>query len=175
MRLFSLLTFVVLAMTPLQAKAELSLAVIDIRFVLTQSEAGKSVNEQRNKIQAEFLEEISKTEQALRAEEQALLKERESLGSEEFLKKKQIYERKLLETGRSTREKKQALESMFSEAMNNLQKELMGIVKTIADERKYDLVLTKQNVVISTDALEITKDALERLNKSMPSVELKKP
>jgi Skp family chaperone for outer membrane proteins len=36
-------------------------------------------------------------------------------------------------------------------------------------------VLTKQNVVISTDALDITKDALESLNKSMPSVELKKP
>jgi outer membrane protein len=175
MRLFTLLALIVLVMTPLKAKAELNIAVIDIRFVLTQSEAGKSVNEQRNTIQAEFLEEISKTEQALRAEEQALLKERESLGSEEFLKKKQVHERKLLETGRSTREKKQVLEGMFSDAMNSLQKELMDIVKTIADEKKYDIVLTKQNVVISTDALDITKDALESLNKSMPSVELKKP
>lgn len=175
MRIFSLLAVLLVFMQPSHARAELNIAVIDVRFVLTQSDAGKYVNDQRGTIQTQFLEDISKTEQELRAEEQALVKERESLGSEEFLKKKQIYERKLLETGRSAREKKQALETMFGEAMNSLKAELTTIVKAIADEKKYDLVLTKQNVVLSAESIDITNDALERLNKAMPTIELKKP
>ena len=58
--------------------------------------------------------------------------------------------------------------------MSQLQKELVEIVTEIAQERSADLVLTKSQVVLVKPELEITDQALERLNEKLPSVSLER-
>ncbi len=175
MRLFyCFLALLFVVCLPFNAMAQSSVAVVDVRYILGQSDAGKSIHQQRSEIHSKFLAEISKTEQDLREQEQVLLKERETLSSDVFLKKKQEYERNFLETGRLARKKKQALDTMFAEAVDRLKGTLTDIVKAIASERGYNLVLTKQNVIIGAESIDITKEAMMRLNKALPEIKLKK-
>ena len=154
------------------AHAESNIGVVDVRFILTQSEASKSLIKQREDMQAAYLKEISKTEQTLRSEEQALVKEREKLSSEDFLAKKQEYERKLLEAGRSAREKKQKLDTLFSKGMDKVKSKLTEIVQKIAEDKGYELVITKQNVITGAASVDMTEEAIKQLNDAMSSIKL---
>ena len=59
--------------------------------------------------------------------------------------------------------------------MNQVRLALVDIVKEIAQERGADLVLSKANVVLVRPDLEITSEALERLNVRLPGVTLDWP
>lgn len=172
MRILACLFGVVVMLCTASAYAQVSIAVLDVGYILTQSKAAKSITKQREDLQSSFLAEISKKEQKLREQEKSLLAEREKISAEEFLKKKQDYERSLLETGRSVKDRKQALEKASVKASQTLRDKLTDIAQGIAKEKEYDLVLTKQNVVVGSAALDITEVVLEKLNKDLPDVKL---
>ena len=169
---FLLFTFIC---SSFSALAETRIAIIDVSYILSQSAAAKDVLEQRKELHTQFLAEISRTEQDLRVKEKKLLEERDTIPQEDFAKKKQDYERRILETGRLVREKKQALENVFSVAMGKVQAQLTDIVEEIAEEKGYELVLTKQNVVIGSSSLDITQEAVDKLNAALPTLKLDQP
>ena len=71
------------------ACAQSQIGVVDVSLVLTQSEAAKSIQKQRQELRDQFSAEISKSERELRAEEQQLLEERTKLEPEAYVKKRQ--------------------------------------------------------------------------------------
>ena len=148
--------------------AQTSVAVVDVRYVLSEADAAKALRKQHNDLRTEFLSSISEMEQDLRQQEQELSEEKGSLSSEIYLKKKKEYEQKLLETGRMARDKKQELNIMFKQGMDHLREELTLVVQSIANDEGYNLIISNQNVIAGSDSLDITQEALKRLNKRVP-------
>lgn len=174
-RLLPLIICVLFAALPVHADAAegASIGVVDVIYIMNNAEASKHIQEQRNALREAFLAEISGTEQKLRAQEKELLEQRASLNKEEYAKKRKAYEEKLLKTRRYAQGKKQALEGAANEAMNVLRAKLYEVVEQIASERGYDLVISNKNVIAGAKSLDITEEALKRINASIKEITLK--
>lgn len=154
------------------AEAQTRVAVVDVKRILMHSDAAVSIKKQQSALREKFLAEISKTEQSLRGREQELLKLQETLAPDIYAKKKREYEGKMLEAGRLTRERKRALDTSFKQAMDQLSDRLNDIVREVADEKGYDLVISNQNVITGAASLDITDLVLERFNKHVADINL---
>lgn len=153
--------------------ASLTLAVVDVQALLTESKAAKSLQTQIKAERDKFQEEFSKYENDLRNTEQSLAKERSRLKPDEFGKKREEFESKLLEARKLAQSRKRALDEGFSSAVTALRDDMVKIVADIAEQRKVDLVISRQNVVIVQKSLDLTADVLARMDKDVPDVKLR--
>jgi len=158
---------------PISAYAQASLAVVDVQNLLSQSNAAKDIQKQvksrRDKLQAEF----SKYEKELRDNEKKIIAERANMSPEEFASKRQSFEKNIIEKQKIVQGKKLDLEKGVIGATSTVRGEIAKIVASIADEKGYDIVLTRQSVVIVAKEADITADVMARLNKALPKLKLK--
>lgn len=152
--------------------AALTLAVVDVQALLSESRAAKSLQTQLKAQRDKFQDEFSKYEKDLRDTEQSLAKERSTLKPEAFNKKREAFEEKLMETRKLAQSRKRALDEGFSAAVGSLRDAMVKIVAGVAEEKHFDLVISRQNVVIVDKSLDITANVLEKLDKEMPDVKL---
>ncbi|MCB9980871.1 MAG: OmpH family outer membrane protein [Rhodospirillales bacterium] len=150
-----------------------SIGVVDVAYILSKSQAAQNIQAQRQSIREAFLADISKTEQALRAEEKEILDQSGKIPQEDYLKLRQAYEANLLELRKDAQQKKRALEEASNVAMNVLREELYVVVQEIANERGFELVISNKNVIAGEKSLDITKETLEIINKNLKEVPLK--
>ncbi|PCJ01198.1 MAG: hypothetical protein COB14_03905 [Alphaproteobacteria bacterium] len=166
--------FTVLLMSFSHAHAEVSIAVVDIDKVLVESSAAKSIQRQISAKRKAFLDEVKTAEEKLRADQKKLEQKRGELSKEALLKKVQDFERQRLSARNTIQEKKGKLDAMYVKAMNTLTKSIYEVCTKIAAEDKIDLIITRQNIVVGSMSLDITKAVMERLNKKLPKLSLGK-
>ncbi len=156
-----------------QSYAQVSIAVVDVERVLAESDAAQSVQKQIDTKRKAFLAMVKKTEEKLRSDQKAIEAKRSELSKEELLKKAQNFDRKRIEARSSIQSKKAKLDKSYSEAMNILTKAIFEVCQKIADEDKIDLVITRQNIIVGSNSLDITAKVMERMNKTLPELNLK--
>ncbi len=179
MRYLTLL-FVLLFLLPFTAQAEekksaaapIPIAVLDTRAVLEQSSAGKSISSQLNSRRESLQKEGAAFEKKVRDTEASLAKQRKDIEKEEFEKKRKGFEQEFVKTRQDILKKGNGLEQARRTALGKLQNEVAKISADIAEEKKILLVIDRESVVIGHESLDITKEVIARLNKSMQSVPL---
>lgn len=149
-----------------------AVGVVDVSYIMSQSLAAKSIHEQREALREKFLAEISETERVLREEEKEILEERSKLSQEEYAKKRQAYETKLIAARKMAQEKKRMLEEASNVSMDALREHLYLVVEELADERGFELVISNKNVIAGEKSLDITQETLEKLNQQIKTVPL---
>lgn len=154
------------------ARAEVSVAVLDVQKLLTQSQAAESIQSQSEKLRDSFLEKLSKQEQDLREKEKKLVEDGKSLSKEEFLERKKEFEKEFIETQNMAKKRKAEIDQAYSKAMSKLMDSIYGIVQDVADEKGYSLVLSKQNVVLGEQELDITDNTMKILNDKVSDIKL---
>jgi Skp family chaperone for outer membrane proteins len=162
---------------PVIARAEaapVSVAIVDVQQLLTESKAGKNIQDQLEKRKAAFLTEINKQEQTLREDQKKLTDQRTSLSAEEFSKKAEEFETKLNSTRSTAQEQKKALEDSAVKALGTLRDEIIKITKAVSTEKGYNLVVTRQSVVLSDSGFDITAEVMEKLNTDISQIALDK-
>ena len=95
-----------------------------------------------------------------------------SFPKEELVKKVQEFEAERLKARKSIQEQKAKLDKGYTEAMNTLTKVIFEVCQALADENKIDLIITKQNIIVGSNSLDITKQVMERLDKKLPSLSI---
>lgn len=168
--LFLALGFV---LTTGDARAEVAIGVVDVQLMLRESDAAYDIQKQVQAQKEQFLAEVSKQEQALKALEQELSERHASMPADEFAEKRKGFETRFVETRRLTLKRKKSLDDAVNTAMSALTEHIYKIVQEIADERGYNMVLSRQNVVVGGESVDVTEDAMKRLNKAVSSVPLK--
>ena len=154
------------------ARAEVSIAVVDVQELLTKSTAAKSIQKQSQKYRDAFLDQLSKQEEELRNSEKELMEEGKSLSKEEFMERKKAFETKFIETQNLAKKRKKEIDQAYSKAMSELMDKIYEIVQDVANDRGYGLVLSKQNVIIGEHSLDISEESLKRLNDSVKKIKL---
>ncbi len=154
------------------ARAQTVIGVVDVRALMNDSKAAQSIQEQLTKHREKFLAELSKQEQKLREQEQELAKAQASMEKEEFSQKVKDFEANKLKTRQLVQDQKRALDEGIAEATNTLRTEIFKVVETLSEEKGYDLIITRQNVVVGAKSLDITDEAMKALNKSLSSVKV---
>ncbi len=159
-------------LTPAMAYAATSVAVLDVQALLTESQAAKSIEKQADERKDKFLAELSKQEQELRDTEKKLSEERASLSKEEFAKTAKEFEEKLMATRQMAQSTKKIYDEATAKALKQLRDKIYEIAQSIASEKGYNLVISKQSVIVGAQDMDITEESMKRLNESISSVTL---
>lgn len=170
--LFMLVQPVSAVMAADAAKAP-SIAIVDVQMLLNESTAAKNIQKQLQEKRESLQKEFTQYEEKLRTEEKTLADEKGKLDEAAFKTKRDAFEKKLLETQGLVQKKKRDLEQAVLDSTEVLRDAILKIVAGISEDKKYDVVMTRQNVVLADKSLDITEDVLKKLNATLTAVPLK--
>lgn len=173
--LFSIL--VALAVTPAHAQSKFTapppkIAIVDVQAIMREAKSAKSAREQMTAIarkeQAKFAEE----EKSLRAKDLELQQQRSLLTAEVYAQRQRDLQAEVSRLQRRSRDLRLALDQGFKRTMDQIQLVLFDEVRKLAGEYDLNLVIPRSQIVIAVDDYDITKQALEHLDKRLPSIKL---
>jgi Skp family chaperone for outer membrane proteins len=167
-----------LALPTMQARAEIKapvIAIVDVQAIVQQSTAGKGIQKAVESHREASAKEFSGQEEKLRQGEQELARQRGVLSEEAFGKKRHDFEKQVGDFQREVQGRQKAIEQGYNEAIHTLLGSVMEAVAGLARDRGITLVLSKQQVIMSETAMDLTQEVLERVNKALPSVTVKIP
>ena len=154
------------------AHAETKIAVVDIDRVLVVSKAAKSIKKQVDEKREAFLKQVKEQEDKLRAEQKKIEEQRADMSKEELMNKAQEFEKRRIEARNTLQKKKAGLDKSYSKAMNRLTETITEVCQQLADEKEIDLIITRQNIIIGSNSLDITPEVMELMDKKLPSLSL---
>ncbi len=169
---FLVLFFSALFLFSTASFAETSIAVVDMKWLSSESDAAKDIRDQIKEHREALQKEFSSHEKILMDTEQKLLKEKADLAPEDFSEKKKAFEEKILSTRKLFQEKRTNLDKAYSTARMKLRKEILEIVADIVEEENYLMVVERGSVVIAQKELDITKKVMDRLNAKIKKIKL---
>lgn len=164
-----------LLMTPATARAEApDIGVVDVNYIMSESEAAKSLQKQIKEKSEAFQAEFSKFERELKDMEAALGKAKaDKVSEEEFKKKRTEFEKKLSDTQALYQKRRQGLEKAKVDAFRTLSEAIVKETEKIAAAKGIELVLTKANVVIGAKDMDLTEAVFAAVNANLKDVKLK--
>ena len=141
--------------------------VLDLRKALNESVAGRAlINNYRGKV-INLNNEFNAIEAQLVAEEQDLSKMRRNMEAIEFIKLAEVFDTKSSKTRELYRTRKQSLETNLSEDTDRLGLVLSQIAGAIMEEKGALMVMMKNQVIVSSNQIDITSIVMDRANKSI--------
>ena len=152
--------------------AEEKIFYLDVNFLLSESEAGKYINNELQIINNKNIEEFKKIENSIKTEEEKLLKQKNILKEEEFNNKANKLREKYKSYQELKNTKNNDLKILRDKAGNQILKIINEILAEYSTKNKISLIMKKKNIVIGKTELDITKNILDLLNAKIKKVEL---
>jgi Skp family chaperone for outer membrane proteins len=162
--------FAVVPMSHAQAEG---IVVVDIQQLEGMSVAGKSLKEKISSKRKALLAEVKKEEAALKSEQKKIAAAKATLSPEEFKAKAQAFEANFRDAQSKIVKKRNVFEKSAIEAHSKLRKEVVSVVGDMSAENKYKLVVSRQSVVIVEKSMDITAEAMKKLNAKVKSIPFK--
>ena len=153
--------------------AEEKFFYLDVNFLLSESEAGKYINNELQLINNKNIEEFKKIENSIKTEEEKLLKQKNILKEEEFNNKANKLREKYKSYQELKNTKNNDLKIAGDKAGNQILKIINEILSEYSTKNKISLIMEKKNIVLGKTELDITKNILALLNTKIKKVELK--
>ena len=153
--------------------AEQKIVVLDMTYVLNNSKAGKEAQDVLKKNFNDNAKKFSDLEKSLKKEETDLLEKRNILSKEEYTKKSDSLRKKVIDYQSQRRLSLDKLAKQRSEARQTLIKKLTPILDSYMKENNISLVIDTKNTLGGNPEVDITKIIVEKLNKELPSLNLK--
>lgn len=166
------LTFT-LAFAPASMAAAQKIAVVNIQQIMKDSTAAKSVREQLENKQKAYQAEITKKEEALKAEDKELGKQRSVLSKEAFEKKAAAFRKKATNMQKDVQSRKAMLDKGFQTALTDIQQAVTSIIADLAKEKGFQVAVPTSQILYADPATDISDDVLKQLNKKLPDLKVK--
>ena len=164
-------TFLVLICT--HANAEEKITYIDMKYILNNSKAGKGaqdfLKESFTKNQKIFTDEENK----LKEEEKDLLIKKNIITTEEYQKKTDDLRKKVIDYQSGRRASLDKIATQRAESRKILLEKIEPILDAYIKENNISLVIDKKNMLGGDKNYDITKIIVEKLDKKLPSLNLK--
>ncbi len=146
------------------------IAILDMDRILRNSKASTGLREEIDKQRTVHQGELRKQEEALRAADEELARQRAILSAEAFAAKRKELQDQVGILQRDFTARQKELEQTFAKGMAKVRRALIEVAAEIATEQKIDIILLKATVVLVNRDLDITEDALKRLDEKLSSV-----
>ena len=153
--------------------AEQKIVVLDLTYVLNESKAGKGAQEFLKKTFDDDAKKFSNIEKNLKEEEKDLLAKKNILTKEEYGKKINSLRKKNMDYQTEKRSSIDKITILRAKARETLLKNLKPIIETYINENSVSLVVDKKYILGGGAQSDITKFIVEKLNKDLPSLNLK--
>jgi len=168
---FFVVTFFLLICT--HTFAEQKIVVLNLTYVLNQSKAGKSAQEFLKKTFEANTKKFSDIEKVLKKEENDLLSKKNILSKEEYGKKMSSLRKENIDYQTQRRAAIDKITTQRAVARETLLKKLKPILELYIKENNISLIVDKKYILGGAPGYDITKVIVEKLNKDLPSLNLK--
>ncbi len=152
--------------------AQEKVVYLDVNKLLNESDAGKYINNELNKINNSNIEEFKKIETSMKSEEEKLLKQKNILKSEEFNVKVNELRDKYKSYQDLKNNKNSEINKLRLNAGNKILKIVNEILSKYSKENEISLIIDKKNIIIGKTQLDVTSEILTLLNNKINKVEL---
>ena len=156
------------------SSADDKIIYLDVNFLLTESEAGKYINKELQRINNINIEEFKKIETSIKSDEENLLKQKNILKEEDYNLKIKDLKSKYNSYQKLKNLKNSELKEIRDESANQVLSAINLILADYSKKNQISLIIEKKNIVIGKTELDVTKDILDLLNQKIQKVELKK-
>jgi Skp family chaperone for outer membrane proteins len=152
-----------------------NIIIVDITQILRESKAAKDVQAQLDKETVAYSKEVSRQENDLQKIRDDLERQRTVLSQDAFTAKTREYQQRFDALDKSVQAKRQGLQQSYNEAMGKVENAALQIIADLAKERGANLVLAKAAVLFEASGLDVTQEAIGRLDQKLPSVAVNLP
>ena len=153
--------------------AEQKIVVLDMKFVLNESKAGKGAQDFLKKSFKDSQKMFLDMENNLKKEENDLLLKKTILSKEEYKKKTDTLRKKVIDYQSKRRAALDKITTQRANSRETLIKKIDPILATYIKENNIYLVVDKKNMLGGRPEYDITRIIVEKLNKELPSLNLK--
>lgn len=171
--MIAVLSFGLMAPVASHAADAPKIAVIDFEKVKAESKAGKSLQKQIEAKREAFSKEFSEKDKSLKAAQAEVIEAKEKLSAEEFNKKRKAFEAKVAEVKLLFEKRSNGLRQGIDKSMLELSKTIIESAADVADKKGFDIVLSRDSVVIADKELDITQEVLGVLDAKLTDLQLK--
>lgn len=154
------------------AYAEQKVAVLDMKYILNNSKAGKQAQDFLKSTFEKNQKSFVEREKVLKKDEQELLKKKEGLSQEDYKKSSDDLRKKVIKYQSDRRKSLDKIAKQRADARSQLIKKVNPIVAKYIDENNISIVIDKKYVVGGGKGTDITKLITDQLNKELPSLKL---
>ena len=168
---YFLITFLLLFCTNILAQEKVG--ILDLKYVLNQSKAGKGAQEFLKKSYSDNIKKFKDVEMVLKKEEEDLLTKKTVLSKEEYSKKSDALRKKVIDYRSQRRTAMDKITTQRAESRAILIKSINPILSTYIKENNIAVVINKANTLGGDPENDITKIIVEKLDKVLPSLDLK--
>ena len=155
------------------AVAQDKIVVLDLKYVLNQSKAGKGAQDFLKDSYTNNIKKFKEIENNLKKEEEDLLNKKTVLSKEEYTKKSDSLRKKVIDYQSQRRASLDKITTLRAKSRETLLEKIDPILNTYIKENDISLVIDKQNMLGGKPEYDITKFIVEKLNKELPSLNLK--
>ena len=153
--------------------AEQKIVILDLTYVLNQSKAGKGAQDFLKKTYDANQKRFEEIEKQLKKDESDLLTKKNVLSKEEYGKSMNALRKKFSDYQTERRSAIDKLTTKRAQAREALLKKLEPILGNYIKENSISLVVDKKITLGNKPENDITAAIVEKLNKSLPSLNLK--
>ena len=149
-----------------------TVAVLNLKQVMRQSRAGKSLQDQIDQVHVANVARDRQADEALRAEDQALQQQRAVLSAEAFAQKRKELQSRLADQQQQFIERQRRFQASVDKAWFEIRAAMLEVTDGLVAERKIDVVVTQASTALMTKDLNITQEVLARLDQKLSAVKL---
>jgi outer membrane protein len=149
--------------------------IVDMQQVLQDAKAAQEVQGALNQRYTAYSKEVARQEDELQKDGAELERQRTVLAPEAYSARARELQQRYDELGKTVQSKRQALQQTLNDTMGKVRAAALEVVAEISKERRATLVLEKQAVVYESEGMDISTEAVQRLDKKLPSVPINLP
>ncbi len=160
---------------PQPKSSAMNIAVVDVQFLMRNSDAAKNVRAQIEKLRADSQREFNRNQDDVDKLGQSIAQERPRLSEEAYQQRMRELRQRAANYQSDMQERQGKLDGAFHEASQKMAATIEQIVDEIIKEQKLVLVLPRSTIIGRPAVPDITQEVLKRLNQRAPSITIDLP
>ena len=149
-----------------------SIGVIDINKILADANAAVKAAEEIEEIAIEIENEIKSSDEEIIKEQNLLIESQSIMAPEAFEAKRIEYENKIQSYNSERQAKLMKIDELIAISRNDILNAIKPILEEISNEKGITIILEKTSIMLNAEKMDITNEALKKLNKSLPNIKV---
>jgi outer membrane protein len=149
--------------------------IVDMRQILEDAKAAKGVQSVISQQFNLYSKEVAQQEDELQKARTELERQRTVLTPDAFSLRARELQQRYDDLDQAVQGRRRALEQSLNEAMGQVRSVALDVVRGISEERHANLVMEKQAIVFEAEGLDVTQEAIARLDQKLSSVPVNLP
>ena len=152
--------------------SENNIVFLDMDFILTNSLAGKNINEQIDKLNESKITELNKIEELIREKDKEISNQKNILSEDQLKIKVENLKNEVQDYQSKVQSNRKEISDLRIKATGKLLTNLKPILAEYAKEKSISLILQKKDVIIGKNNLNITNEIMEIFNGKVKKIDL---